>query len=77
MASLEDDAAATTLMNKYSDVLPLENDPFPQRVYEDEIADFVEPETLLWVEELDCQYDLWLKGDDGQEVVRRMEALIN
>lgn len=32
MASLEDDAAATTLMNKYSDVLPLENDPFPQRV---------------------------------------------
>ncbi|CAL9220293.1 unnamed protein product [Arabidopsis halleri] len=46
MASLEDDVAATTLMNKYSDVLPLENDPFPQRVYEDEIADFVEPETI-------------------------------
>ncbi|VYS58408.1 unnamed protein product [Arabidopsis thaliana] len=62
MASVEDDAAATSLVNKYSDVLPPEKYPFPDIVWEDETADFVDPETLLLVEELDRRYELWLKG---------------
>lgn len=65
MANVEDDDAATALINKYADVLPLETDTFPKPLSIDETADFVDPETLLWLEELDRQYELCLKIDDG------------
>ncbi|XP_010418593.1 PREDICTED: nucleolar GTP-binding protein 1 [Camelina sativa] len=78
MANLDDDAGPTTLMNQYRDDLAA--GAFPKPVTEDEIADFVEPETLLWLEELDRQYDLSLEGDVGQGVdcenLGRMEALV-